>query len=191
MTRDPYYQVGPTTVSNLSQELCKVVKWEIWWCREQFWPDKNRYWGGKPLRRAQVADHACVCLDYSCHEHMYGIWCFSIFFTEGLLNSCSAYRPMSRGGRGVRTNGDEGCRLPRKIRTPIKKSNFFFGNSGFQTPGLVPLDSSRNSVLFGGIYVSGTPIWTRVEHKSILRHRFSKTNIESMFQSCWYEKRTC
>jgi len=54
------------------------------------------------------------------------------------------------------------------------KSSIFFWKSGFQTPGLVPLDSSRNSVPFGGIYVSGTPIWTRIGLKSILGHPFQK-----------------
>ena len=38
-----------------------------------------------------------------------------------------------------------------------------FGHSGFQTP--VPS-------LFRGIYVPGTPIWTRIEQKSILGHPF-------------------
>jgi len=49
-----------------------------------------------------------------------------------------------------------------KIKHRSNKSNFVFGKSGFQTPGLVPLDSSRNSALFCGIYVSGIPIWTPV-----------------------------
>ena len=30
------------------------------------------------------------------------------------------------------------------------------------------------AVLFGGIYVSGTPIWTRIRRKSILGHPFQK-----------------
>ena len=63
---------------------------------------------------------------------------------------------------------------PAKFGHQLKSSNFFFGKCGFQTPGLVPLDSSRNSVLFGGIYVSGTPIWTRIGQKSILGHPFQK-----------------
>ena len=43
--------------------------------------------------------------------------------------------------------------MPREIQTPIKQIIFCFAKSGFQTPGLVPLDSSRNFVLFRGIYV--------------------------------------
>ena len=61
-----------------------------------------------------------------------------------------------------------------KIGHQLKSSNFFFGKSGFQTPGLVPLDSSRNSVPFGGIHASGTPIWSRIGQKSILGHPVQK-----------------
>jgi len=43
-----------------------------------------------------------------------------------------------------------------------------------QTPGPVPLDPSRNSVLCCGTYVSGTPIWTRIGQKSILVHPFQE-----------------
>jgi len=66
--------------------------------------------------------------------------------------------------------------MPRKFGHQLKSSNFFVGKYGFQTPALVPLDSSRNSVPFGGIYVSGTPIWTRIGQKSILGHPFQKKN---------------
>lgn len=59
-------------------------------------------------------------------------------------------------------------------RTPIKSSNGLFTKSEFQTPRLVPLDSSRNSVVLCGIYASRTPIWTRIRQTTILGHRFRK-----------------
>jgi len=58
-----------------------------------------------------------------------------------------------------------------KVQTFVTDSGIV-RKSGFPTPGLVPLDSSRNSVLFGGIYVSGTPIWTRIGPRSILGQQF-------------------
>jgi len=61
-----------------------------------------------------------------------------------------------------------------KFGQQLKSSNSFFGKSGFQTPGLVPLDSSRNSVHVGSIYASETQIWSRIGQKSILEHPVQK-----------------
>ena len=65
----------------------------------------------------------------------------------------------------------------RNIRTPIKKFKLLFlWKLRFQTPGLVPSDSSRNSALCGGIHLSGTLIWTRIGQQSfwgqLLRNDF-------------------
>ena len=42
---------------------------------------------------------------------------------------------------------------PGEIESLKNKLNFFFGKTGFQTPGLLPLDSSQNSILFCSTHV--------------------------------------
>jgi len=66
---------------------------------------------------------------------------------------------------------------PRKIRTTIKKFELLFpGNLGFRH-----LDWShwiRLEILCRlVVFVSGTPIWTRIAQKSILEHIFPKKSI--------------
>lgn len=56
-------------------------------------------------------------------------------------------------------------------------------NSAFQTPGLVPLKSCRNFVLFRSLNASGTPIRKRIGQKAFLGHTFPK-QIESRLGVC-------
>ena len=51
-------------------------------------------------------------------------------------------------------------------------------------PGTGPIGFVQNSDLFRGIYVSGTPIWTRIGQQSILGHPFEK-RLTSTLEFSW------
>ena len=72
----------------------------------------------------------------------------------------------------------------QQIGHQLTNPNVFFGKSGFQTPGLAPLDSFRSSVIFECIHVSGIPIWTQIGQQSTLGHPLIKTS-KSAFEICW------
>ena len=73
--------------------------------------------------------------------------------------------------------------FPKIEHQSNQNKSFLFGQSGFQTPGLVPLDSSRNSMLSRSFYVSELG-YGPGSATNRFRHTTFPKQIQSMLRFC-------